>query len=394
MTEKTLKSLKFHGLDDIYKIPSGGNIEIELEGESTGSSPGINATSLGGVLAKDYATKSFVQSEIAKAQPDGSEDDINLDAYVTKDELRDELGQIKHPVSSVNGQTGTVELTAEGIGAASSVDVSNAKTAAVSEANSYTNTQITGVKTYTNEQIKKASPYNFLDNSDFTNPVNQRGQGTYPLGGGNNRFTIDRWATTNGNTILTVNDNGITLTNTQAESGGYLRQRLIPLSKYQNRTFTLAVTLSNGQRVCASGTIPNAFNIKDGDKSIGGVMVSGEEVWVRIWSNANEDSRSFSNVALYEGAYTIDNLPDYQPKGYGPELAECMRYYQKHYMRFKGLVYTVVLPVPLLAPVEISAVYESVATPDYLYMVNNQTVDMGCYVESDVGGTFTFNVPI
>lgn len=33
-------------------------------------------------------------------------------------------------------------------------------------------------------------------------------------------------------------------------------------------------------------------------------------------------------AALYEGAYTADTLPPYQPKGYAVELAECQRYYQ------------------------------------------------------------------
>ena len=33
-------------------------------------------------------------------------------------------------------------------------------------------------------------------------------------------------------------------------------------------------------------------------------------------------------AALYEGEYTAETLPEYQPKGYGAELAECQRYYQ------------------------------------------------------------------
>jgi hypothetical protein len=33
--------------------------------------------------------------------------------------------------------------------------------------------------------------------------------------------------------------------------------------------------------------------------------------------------------ALYEGEYTAETLPAYQPKGYGAELAECKRYYRQ-----------------------------------------------------------------
>ena len=32
-------------------------------------------------------------------------------------------------------------------------------------------------------------------------------------------------------------------------------------------------------------------------------------------------------AALYEGSYTADTLPAYQPKGYAEELVECQRYY-------------------------------------------------------------------
>ena len=34
-------------------------------------------------------------------------------------------------------------------------------------------------------------------------------------------------------------------------------------------------------------------------------------------------------AALYEGSYTADTLPAYQPKGYAAELAECQRYYRR-----------------------------------------------------------------
>jgi hypothetical protein len=35
-------------------------------------------------------------------------------------------------------------------------------------------------------------------------------------------------------------------------------------------------------------------------------------------------------MALYEGAYTAETLPEYRPKGYGVELIECRRYYQRY----------------------------------------------------------------
>ena len=102
MAEKPLKSLKFHGLDDIYTIPTGGNIEIDFEGESTGTPSGIDADSLGGILAEDFATKSFVSAEIANAKLDGS-DGIDADSlggilaedFATKNFVSTEIAKAK-----------------------------------------------------------------------------------------------------------------------------------------------------------------------------------------------------------------------------------------------------------------------------------------------------------
>lgn len=76
----------------------------------------IDADSLNGVPAKDWAQKSFVTSEIAKAQFSGSgSGDINLDGFATKDDLNN----IDFPVDSVNGKTGDVQLSAADVGALS-----------------------------------------------------------------------------------------------------------------------------------------------------------------------------------------------------------------------------------------------------------------------------------
>ena len=41
------------------------------------------------------------------------------------------------------------------------------------------------------------------------------------------------------------------------------------------------------------------------------------------------NSGNYLWAALYEGEYTAETLPEYQPKGYGAELAECQRYFQR-----------------------------------------------------------------
>lgn len=63
MAEKQLKSIKFPGLDDVYIIPEGGSgtIDIELEGSNEGEVNPINADTLGGIAASDYALASSIE---------------------------------------------------------------------------------------------------------------------------------------------------------------------------------------------------------------------------------------------------------------------------------------------------------------------------------------------
>jgi hypothetical protein len=42
------------------------------------------------------------------------------------------------------------------------------------------------------------------------------------------------------------------------------------------------------------------------------------------------NGKTIASVALYEGEYTAETLPEYQPKGYGVELAECQRYFREY----------------------------------------------------------------
>lgn len=149
---------------------------------------------------------------------------------------------------------------------------------------------------------------NLLDNSDFRNPVNQRGASSYT----GNVYTIDRWAlwwdgTTNGK--LTINDDGITVTQ-------WLFQNLENVDP--DKEYTFAVSTANGLHV-VSGKPSEAAT--DGVISL---LVNG---YVQV--NVHNGGKLYW-AALYEGAYTADTLPPYVPKGYGAELTECRRYYRRN----------------------------------------------------------------
>lgn len=143
-----------------------------------------------------------------------------------------------------------------------------------------------GIK-FDGERISTAAaPRNWLDNSDFTNLVAQAG-----IGGkhGSVAYAADRWKLTSGTVTYTAGT-GLTLNGTitqvleKAPAGG-----------------SWFVGMASG-----TATITLYGNIITITSS-GGVIK---------WA------------ALYGDQYTESTKPEYQPKGYAAELAECLRYYE------------------------------------------------------------------
>lgn len=62
--------------------------------------------------------------------------------------------------------------------------------------------------------------YNLLDNSDFRNPVNQRGATTVSEGG----YFIDRWAVKQSGMSAALGQSGMTISNSRSDNAaGYIR---------------------------------------------------------------------------------------------------------------------------------------------------------------------------
>lgn len=165
---------------------------------------------------------------------------------------------------------------------------------------------------------------NLLDNSDFTDPVNQRG-GT---SGAVTAWTyfIDRWQATDAALTYSIGADGLHLTAGDA----WMAQNVQSSEAKVGTTYTLVVGFSDGTFTLCTGALP-----------------AGETSWTEFANNSDDNcyvrmakitgaviSCSFKPkkavvvtwAALYEGAYTADTLPPYVPKGYAAELAECMRY--------------------------------------------------------------------
>lgn len=156
---------------------------------------------------------------------------------------------------------------------------------------------------------------NLLDNSDFTNPVNQRGETSYT-----GKYSIDRWRT-HGSVVVTVNEGSITT------SGGL--NQYLDAEAVKDCVHTIAAMKADGTIVCYSRN-PHLIYAEPSSGAIGlGTDTSTGNVTCRL--KAGE----YLWAALYEGEYTAETLPTYQPKGYAVELSECRRYSQR--IHFRGL---------------------------------------------------------
>ena len=139
--------------------------------------------------------------------------------------------------------------------------------------------------------LRTAAPVNLLDNSDFTNPVAQAGVGGNH---GTQAYAVDRWILTSG-TVSHQEGTGLTL-------NGTITQKLEHPPAGAVSPFV--------------GTVSGQASIS---YSAGAVTITSSG-GVIAWA------------ALYLGTYTEQTAPAYRPKGYGAELAECMRYYQINYL--------------------------------------------------------------
>lgn len=165
-------------------------------------------------------------------------------------------------------------------------------------------------------------PRNLLDNSDFTNPVNQRGvTNTSAIG-----YCIDRWIfSLSGSGALSVQD-GLLMFNASDGSYSEIVQIQESSSALSEKEMTFAVCIAPDNIMCLNFTYGTNASVLSADGNIALIHYDGDRLYIRFFSTG-DNWIGVKWAALYEGTYTADTLPPYVPKGYAAELAECQRYY-------------------------------------------------------------------
>lgn len=266
--------------------------------------------------------------EDAKKAGIDAANDANTAAANAKTVANDHIANTSNPHSVTKSQIGlgNVNNTSD-----ANKPVSTAQATAIADAKKAgtdAQTAAANALSHSNTQVKKARPRNLLDNSDWRNPVNQRGATTYNAA----CHSIDRWLNTYTRPQWTINSGYVTLKNDSADYTYFATQKLLKGTLKSGVSYTAVAKIRNKTNpVFAVVVAPSSGN------NAYGVFETGNfEFYLEKASDVDKFAlfipKSFSVsiewVALYEGSYTADTLPEYQSKGYGNELRECMLYFQ------------------------------------------------------------------
>ena len=178
----------------------------------------------------------------------------------------------------------------------------------------------------------RISNRNLLDNGDFRNPVNQRGQTSYT----GNGYGIDRWkvSTNNSTAAVSVGDRWINFTSDA--SGTYINFSST-VEKVQPGNYTLSFLVDDhtkAQQIYVQGgdsasvfdsnllTLP--FSVAETSAIAVGIQKKAASSTLKIYA-AKLEPGSVSTLAHQENGVWVLNDP---PPNYAEELAKCQRYYQ------------------------------------------------------------------
>ncbi len=201
------------------------------------------------------------------------------------------------------------------------------------QAGDYTAAQVGAVDGATGQgSAVRISNRNLLDNGDFRNPVNQRGQTSYT----GNRYGIDRWrvSTNNSTAAVSVGDGCIDFT---SDASGTYINFTSTVEKVQPGNYTLSFLVDDhtkAQQIYVQGgasasvfdsnllTLP--FSVAETSAIAVGIQKKAASSTLKIYA-AKLELGSVSTLAHQENGVWVLNDP---PPNCAEELAKCQRYYQ------------------------------------------------------------------
>lgn len=177
-----------------------------------------------------------------------------------------------------------------------------------------------------------------MDNSDFTNPINQKNQGSYSGTG----YSIDRWRSQNSNIVVSIINSGVKLSSVSSNSAYFIQK----IEGLEGKTLTAAVCLEDGNIYTVTDTIPieaettitlQSVSLPFSDSYLSIIVEANTLLTYYQLKIGGGQQITCKWAALYEGEYTAETLPKFIPKGYANELVECKRYYQTNSIRYATL---------------------------------------------------------
>lgn len=181
--------------------------------------------------------------------------------------------------------------------------------------------------------VSTSTPRNLLDNSNFANPVNQRGQTTYTDSNGSGTYSIDRWMTTGTVSQASTDSSGATvaLATKYIEANNNIFAQVYFADAFDLADkMTVAACDIDGNIYCVTADLFAFDTVFDDGYHVGIAPLLGiDSDNFKCYGVAALSAGSWLWAAVYAGEYTVDTLPEYVPKGYTAELLECQRYYYR-----------------------------------------------------------------
>lgn len=168
---------------------------------------------------------------------------------------------------------------------------------------------------------------NLLINSDFRNPVNQRGQTTYTEG--TERYGVDRWLLYN-STREVVNSGSITVTNVGEATTWFAQKFERPLDNSESYAITVKVGAITG-----NGAYVSIGN--QDEATTPGILQTGINKFIVDTNEITSAMEQFivtlpvgtSVELIYIKLEQGSTVTPFVPKAYAQEVAECQRYFTK-----------------------------------------------------------------